>query len=173
MCVTTTLDLARAVIAARGGIAILCLTLAVVMGLSGEPASAKPPGWQEIKTPHDYKTLVQRLDQAIKANKLFAVSRASASAGAQRRGIEIPGNMVVGVYRNDFAVRMLEASVPAGIEAPIRFYLTQNSDGTATLSYRTPSALFAPYEDGGEGLKTLARELDQIFARIADRATAP
>ena len=94
------------------------------------------------------------------------VTRASASAGAAGRGVKIPGNMVVGVYRNDFAVRMLEASVPAGIEAPIRFYLTENADGTATLSYRAPSVVFAPYK-GGDKLKALAGELDGIFAKIA------
>ena len=79
--------------------------------------------------------------------------------------------MVLGVYRNDFAVRMLEASIPAGIEAPIRFYVTENADGTASLTYRTPSALFAPYQDGGEALAALAGELDGIFAAIAGQAS--
>ena len=81
--------------------------------------------------------------------------------------------MVIGVYRPDFAIRMLEASIPAGIEAPIRFYVTENQDGTATLSYKTPSAVFAPYVDGGTELKDLARELDEIFDRIARQAAAP
>jgi len=82
----------------------------------------------------------------------------------------MPDNPVVGVYHNDFAVRMLEASVPAGIEAPIRFYVTENADGTATLSYRTPSAVFAPY-DGGPALNEMARELDAKFEPIALEAT--
>ncbi len=77
------------------------------------------------------------------------VTRASATLGAKSLGTTIPGNMVVGVTRPDFAIRMLEASVPAGIEAPIRFYITENEDGTATLGYKTPSAVFAPYADGG------------------------
>ena len=76
--------------------------------------------------------------------------------------------MVIGVYRNDFAVRMLEASVPAGIEAPLRFYLTENADGTATLSYRAPSAVFKPY--GSAELDAMASKLDPIFARIAAQA---
>jgi uncharacterized protein (DUF302 family) len=81
--------------------------------------------------------------------------------------------MVVGVYRPDFAVRMLAASVPAGIEAPIRFYITENGDGTATLSYKKPSAVFAPYTDGGAALRELAAELDTLFAKIAREAAAP
>jgi hypothetical protein len=45
--------------------------------------------------------------------------------------------------------------------------VTENADGTADLSYKTPSFVFAPYEDGGEALKSLAAELDAIFAKIA------
>ncbi len=66
----------------------------------------------------------------------------------------------------------LAASIAAGIEAPIRFYVTENADRTATLSYKTPTAVFAPYSDGGEKLTEMARELDAIFAKIAKEATA-
>ncbi len=68
---------------------------------------------------------------------------------------------------------MLAASVPAGIEAPIRFYITENRDGTATLSYKTPSAVFAPYAVGGGKLEEMAKELDALFAKIAREAAGP
>jgi uncharacterized protein (DUF302 family) len=61
---------------------------------------------------------------------------------------------------------MLEASVPAGIEAPIRFYIVENADGSASLSYQMPSAVFAPY--GGADLDAMAQELDQIWQKIID-----
>ena len=54
----------------------------------------------------------------------------------------------------------------------IRFYLTENADGTATLSYKSPSFVFAPYADeGGADLAALAAELDAVFAGIAEAAT--
>ncbi len=143
----------------------------------GVPAGAAawdaPAGWSVIDTGHSYQALVDRLGKAVKANKMGLVTRASATLGAKSLGKTIPGNMVVGVYRPDFAVRMLAASVPAGIEAPIRFYITENGDGTATLSYKRPSAAFAPYTDGGAALRALAAELDTIFAKIAREAAAP
>ncbi len=143
----------------------------------GVPARAAawdaPAGWSAIDTGHSYQALIARLDAAVKANKMGLVTRASATLGAKSLGKTIPGNMVVGVYRPDFAVRMLAASVPAGIEAPIRFYITENGDGTATLSYKKPSAVFAPYADGGAALRELAAELDAIFAKIAREAAAP
>jgi uncharacterized protein (DUF302 family) len=129
-------------------------------------AASGENGMTVLPTKHSFPELVAKLDAAVQAANMGLVTRASASGGAAGRGVKIPGNMVVGVYRNDFAVRMLEASVPAGIEAPIRFYVTENTDGTATLSYRAPSVVFAPYK-GGDKLKALAKELDGIFARIA------
>lgn len=142
-----------------------------VLDLAASPAERD--GWHVHKTPHAFSDLVERLNAAVKAEKMGLVTRASASAGAKNQGYTIPGNMIVGVYRNDFARRMLEASVAAGIEAPIRFYLTEESDGTSTLSYKMPSTVFAPYmEEGGEALAALASELDGVFATIAQRAVA-
>ena len=129
------------------------------------------PGWVVHKTQHSYADLVDRLDQAVKANKMGVVSRASATVGAKKvLKQDIPGNMVVGVYHPRYAVRMLEASIPAGIEAPVRFYITENDDGTASLSYKLPTAVFAPYADGGEALKDMAAELDAVFDAIARQA---
>ncbi len=130
-------------------------------------------GWRVTATTHSFDQLWERLKTTIKANKMGLVTTASASAGAAGQGITIPGNRVVGVYRNDFARRMLEASIAAGIEAPIRFYLTENPDGTASISYKTPSYVFQPYmEEGGAELKALAEELDVIFATIYEQTAA-
>lgn len=154
---------------------ILAAACALALQPTAAPAAGwtAPPGWEVIDTPHAYQDLIERLNQAVQANEMGLVTRASATLGAKSLGKTIPGNMVVGVFHPRFAVRMLEASVPAGIEAPIRFYITENADGTATLSYKTPSAVFAPYADGGEALMELARELDAIFTRIAQDATGP
>ncbi|MEQ8653994.1 MAG: DUF302 domain-containing protein [Kiloniellales bacterium] len=130
-------------------------------------------GWRVTSTSHSFPELWERLKVAVKANKMGLVTTASASGGAAGQGITIPGNRVAGVYRNDFARRMLDASIAAGIEAPIRFYLTENADGTASLSYKTPSSVFTPYmQQGGPDLKALAEELDVIFATIFEQTAA-
>ena len=146
-----------------GSIMLMALAAAPLEAL--EAGDFPTPGYHVIDTAHGFGALVKRLNAAITGNGMFAVTRASASAGAAGRGLAIPGNMIIGVYRNDFALRMLEASIPAGIEAPLIFYVTENSDGTATLSYRAPSATFAPY--GSAALDKMAAELDTLFAKIA------
>ncbi len=153
----------------------LLLPLLLLTTAFGAQAADPAPrdGWQVVVTGYSYPELWERLKVTIKENEMGLVTTASASGGAANQGITIPGNRVVGVYRNDFARRMLDASIAAGIEAPIRFYLTENPDGTATLSYKTPSHVFAPYmEEGGPELKALAEELDQIFATIFEQTAA-
>ncbi len=144
-------------------LALTCLFL--LLGVLPVPAKADI---ETVKTTKSFGDLKQALDDAVKANEMLLVTRACASCGAAGRGIDIPGNMVVGVYRNDFALRMLGASIPAGIEAPIRFYLTENPDKTASLSYRLPSDVFAPY--GNADLDMMAKELDVIWQKIIDAA---
>lgn len=117
-----------------------------------------------MQTRHAFGELVQRLELTVERHGMTVVATASASRGAAARGVKIAGNAVVMVFRNDYAVRMLEASIPAGIEAPLRYYVTENADGTATLAWRTPSSVFAPY--GSPPLDDMARELDAVFEQI-------
>jgi uncharacterized protein (DUF302 family) len=129
------------------------------------------PGTVVLKSAHSYPVLVERLETAIGNNEMGLVARASATMGAKSLGLTIPGNQVIMVYHPKFAVRMLKAYVPAGFEAPIRYYVTENDDGTATLTYRTPSSVFGPYSNAA--IDAMAAELDLIFATIAAEATRP
>ena len=139
---------------------------------TGQAKAMSPEGWVVLKSKHSYADLVKEVNKAAKANKIGIVTRASATVGAKKvLNKKIPGNMVVGLYHPRFAVRMLEASIPAGIEAPIRVYITENTDGSADLSYKTPSHVFAPYmKEGGNKLKELAAELDSLFEKLTKQA---
>ncbi len=129
-------------------------------------------GWQVTPTSLAYDELLKALREAVEAEGMFVVTEAGPTEAAASRGVAIPGNRVLGVFRNDYAVRILRLSVPAMIEAPMRFYVTENDDGSATLSWKTPTHLLAPYVDtAGEELETVARELDILFAAIAQRVT--
>ena len=134
-----------------------------VLGAAAD-GSGPFPGTMTIKTKLGFDALVSRVEQAVADHKMGLVAQASASRGAAARGVKIPGNAVLMVFRNDYAVRMLKASVLAGIEAPLRLYVTENSDGTTSLTYRMPSAVFAPY--ASRALDEMAKELDVVFQNI-------
>jgi uncharacterized protein (DUF302 family) len=128
-------------------------------------------GWSVTQTSKTFSALVKDTRAAIKANGMIVVTQAGPTTAAKNRGITIPGNRVIGVFNNDYAVQTLATSTAAMIEAPIRMYVTENDDGTATLSYKTPTMIFAPYADeGGPTLAAIAAELDQLFAKITTDA---
>ncbi|MEM1267841.1 MAG: DUF302 domain-containing protein [Pseudomonadota bacterium] len=143
--------------------------------LTATTAAAGPlterDGWVMMPTDKTYDALLEGTLEAVAANKMGVVTQAGPTAMAAQRGFTIPGNRVIGVFRNDFAVSVIGLSTAAMIEAPIRMYVTENEDGTATLSYKTPSFVFGPYmEEGGAELEAIAAELDGIFQTIADTA---
>lgn len=153
----------------------LSITLALAF-LIALPAFAESvtsrEGWRVIPTQKSYAELLGDVRQAVGAENMGLVTDVGPTETAARRGETIPGNRVLGVFRNDFAVRIIRVSVPAMIEAPIRLYVTENPDGTATLSWKKPSHVFAPYfEGGGSELRAISAELDDIFEAIGSTAT--
>jgi uncharacterized protein (DUF302 family) len=150
--------------------------LAVTCGMSAPALASDIPereGWRVIETELAHAELLERLIAAVPEEGMGVVTQAGPTDAARERGIEIPENRVVGVFNNDFAVRILELSTAAMIEAPVRFYVTEGEDGSATLSWKEPSFVFAPYADeGGEKLTAIAGDLDERFEAIAARATA-
>lgn len=130
-------------------------------------------GWDVHSSALTHAELLSRTRTAITENGMAIVTQAGPTGAAANRGITIPGNTVIGAFNNAFAVRILALSTPAMIHAPIRLYVTENADGTATLSYIRPSHLLAPYMEASEpDLATAAAELDDIFTAIATAATA-
>ncbi len=144
--------------------ALLAAALMISPAVPAVAADYPYPGTVTVPAPHKFDTLLTRLGKAISDNGMGLVAQASASRGAGSRGVTIPGNAVLEVFRNDYAVRMLEASVPAGIEAPLRIYVIENADKSTTIIYRRPSAVFTPYDNAK--LDAMARELDPIFEKI-------
>ena len=125
-------------------------------------------GTKVIETGKPFAVYLVALEKAIRMNKMGIVARACATCGAKSIGIKIPGNRVIMIYNPHFAVRMLEASPASGIEAPLRLYITENANGSARLTYRLPSHVFAPYKVGD--LDKMANELDKTVAAIVKMA---
>lgn len=155
--------------------AALSIVLAAPVSVMAQDYSDMEPreGFEVIATDLEYADLLVRLKAAVPEAGMGLVTEAGPTEAAAGRGVTIPGNRVIGVFNNDFAVRILAVSTAAMIEAPIRFYVTENADGTATLSWKPPSLVLAPYEaEGGAELAEIAAALDEKFDEIATAATA-
>ncbi len=143
--------------------------VAVTAALGVSPALAQD-GRITAVSRAPFPKVAQALEKAVAEHKMALVCHANAQKGAAGRGVTIRGNQVLMVFRNDIAVRLLAADPQAGFEAPIRIYVYENADGTATVSYVPPSAVFAPYKH--PEVKAVAAELDPIFKAIVDTALA-
>ena len=148
----------------RGMIRLLLLLTPLLLAAAPEGLVVRP-------SPYDFATLVDRTKDAVAAGGLVVVGEASASRVASGRGVSIPGDAVLMVFNNVFAVRMLAASQAAGVEAPLHLHIMQTQDGHAAVGYRLPSSVFRPY--GSPALDALAAELDGVFAGIAAAAVRP
>ncbi|OIQ45222.1 MAG: hypothetical protein BM558_04820 [Roseobacter sp. MedPE-SW] len=157
------------------------VSLAVTLGFILAPFSLAHPawavemskreGWMIFESQKPYEQLLRDLRAAVKAEGLVVVTQAGPTKAAAARGISIPGNRVVGVFNNDYAVRVLALSAAAMIEAPIRFYVTEVDATHTHLAYKRPSFVFSPYVDEGGGqLVRISAELDRRFAAIAEVA---
>lgn len=150
-----------------------CFKMLALTGLlfAAVPAHSETvAGYRIVHSKSPFAQLEEKLKAAIAKNKMNPVNRASASDGAKGRGVTIRGDAVIGVFRNDFAVRMLEANIDAGIEAPVRLHLVEEADGTSSIRYYLPSAVFGHYD--GDAIKALGKELDGIFEQIVKDAAA-
>ena len=143
--------------------------VAVTAALGVSPALAQD-GRITAVSRAPFPKVAEALEKAVAGHKMALVCHANAQKGAAGRGVTIRGNQVLMVFRNDIAVRLLAADPQAGFEAPIRIYVYENADGTATVSYVPPSAVFAPYKH--PEVKAVAAELDPIFKAIVDTALA-
>lgn len=144
-------------------ILVCCLGLLLALPARAEN-SAPYSGMRTVETGQAFAAYVDSLKKAIRGNRMGVVAHACATCGAKAIGVTIPGNHVVMIFHPRFAVRMLKASAAAGIEAPLRLYLTEKSDGTARLTYRLASHTFGAYQV--PALDEMAKELDGIIAKI-------
>ena len=140
----------------------------LMVTLMAWPVKAENPtpysGTKVIETGQPFGAFIEKLTAAIKANKMGIVGNACATCGAKNIGVTIPGNRVIMIFNPHFAVRMLKAREAAGIEAPVRLYVTEQPNGKARLTYRMPSHLFGAYKV--PALDEMGKELDVIIARI-------
>ena len=154
----------------RGGFAFVVAGL-IAGAIASLPATVgAEEGRITLNSTAPFVRVAEALERAVTEEKMGLVCHANAQRAAAGRGVTIKGNQVLMVFRNDFAVRLLAADPADGFEAPIRIYVYENADGTATISYLPPSVVFAPYRH--PEVQAVARELDGIFKAIVDRGLA-
>ena len=103
------------------------------------------------------------LQQAILGFPMGLVAHINGQANAAKRGVIVPADQILEVFRPDFAVRVWQADKTAGIDIPLRIHVYEQG-GKTHVAYRTPTEVFARYENAQ--LNEIAAELETIFKKI-------
>ena len=105
----------------------------------------------------------EKLIAAIAAYPMGLVAHANGQANCAKKGIEVPADQVLEVFRPDFAVKVWKAEKAAGIDIPLRIHLYE-ADGRTWIAYRPAVEVFKPYAN--PQLDVLGSELDLIFNQL-------
>ncbi|WP_413438059.1 DUF302 domain-containing protein [Sulfuriferula sp. GW1] len=111
----------------------------------------------------DVDTTTAKLTEAILAVPMGLVAHINGQANAAKRGLTVPSDQILEVFRPDFAVRVWQADKRAGIDIPLRIHVYE-ADGKTWVAMRSPGAVFAPYNNAL--LDQIAAELQPIFDKI-------
>lgn len=105
----------------------------------------------------------EKLVAAIAAYPMGLVAHANGQANCAKKGISVPADQVLEVFRPDYAVKVWAADKTAGIDIPLRIHLYE-AGGQTWVAHRPATEIFKPYVN--PQLDVLGGELDVIFNQL-------
>jgi len=107
--------------------------------------------------------VAEKLIAAVNAYPMGLVAHANGQANCAKKGISVPADQVLEVFRPDYAVKVWAAEKAAGIDIPLRIHLYE-AGGKTWVAYRPAAEVFKPYVN--PQLDVLGGELDVIFNQL-------
>lgn len=104
-----------------------------------------------------------KLLAAITAYPMGLVAHINGQANCAKKGISVPADQILEVFRPDYAVKVWTAEKAAGIDIPLRIHLYE-AGGRTWVAHRPASTVFQPYAN--PQLDALGSELDTIFNQL-------
>lgn len=105
----------------------------------------------------------EKLLAAVAAYPMGLIAHANGQANCAKKGMTVPADQVLEIFRPDYAVKVWTADKAAGIDIPLRIHLYE-ADGRNWVAYRPAADVFKPYANAQ--LDALAVELDAIFTQL-------
>jgi uncharacterized protein (DUF302 family) len=111
----------------------------------------------------DADTAAAKLTAAAQAVPMGVLAHLNGQANCAKKGINVPADQILEIFRPDFAIRVWKAHKPAGIDIPLRIHL-YDMEAKTMVSFRTAKEVFAPYAK--PELDAIAADIDTLFAGI-------
>ena len=111
-----------------------------------------------------FSEVIETLISSIEESGMVLVADIDVQKNARMKGMEISGNRILEVFRPDYAVKVWEMEIEAGVDIPIRIHVHEEEDGRVSARYRTPLEVFCRYDN--DALTTFGAEIDPVFEEI-------
>lgn len=114
-----------------------------------------------------YTQAVGKIEAAIKGARLVVVGEPNYQMMQRMVGRERKGAKAFFIFRPDLGTPIFDNDPNAAMEVPLKILLMERPDGKTAIRYKKPSSILADYK----GLSDLAKQLDDIMAKIAEAGT--
>lgn len=141
---------------------VMGLLIATLIGSAKFAAAAEDVVQTTVNGPFD--TVVTNLKREITAHKLVIVKEVPYQQMLAMVGVNADSIIGFEIFHPRYGKVLYQEDVSAFMDVPLRILVRLSSDNVI-LTYRKPSAVFAPYS----GLGDLGQELDQVFSAIVER----
>jgi uncharacterized protein (DUF302 family) len=122
-------------------------------------------GLTTLRSSHDAKDTMNRLEAAVKAKGLTVFARIDHAAGAAAVGLSLRPTELLIFGNAKGGTPLMQSVQTIGIDLPLRALVWQDASGTTWLSYNDPSWLAARHGLGdadGAAVKAIAGALDAV-----------
>lgn len=110
--------------------------------------------------------VVEALASGVEESGMLLVADIDVQKNAAKRGLEIGGNRILEIFRPDYAIKVWEMEIEAGVDIPIRVHVHEDDEGRVTARYCPPSEVLSRH--GNDELTDFGAELDPVFEGIID-----
>lgn len=111
-----------------------------------------------------FDEVVAALISGIEESGMLLVADIDVRKNAAKRGMSLTGNRILEVFRPDYAARVWEMEIEAGVDIPIRIHVHEDGAGAVTARYRSPLEVLSGH--GNDELTLFAAELEPVFEKI-------
>jgi uncharacterized protein (DUF302 family) len=117
------------------------LTTSIALFLAALAPAYAADGLTAVKSPHDVKATIDRLEAAAKARNLVVFLRVDHAAGAQKIGRTLRPTELIVFGNPQGGTPFMECAQSAGIDLPLKALAWQDASGQVWLGYNDPEYL--------------------------------
>jgi uncharacterized protein (DUF302 family) len=127
-------------------------------------------GLVEVKSAHDVKETVARLEAALARANVTVAAKIDHAAAAAKVGEQLPPTVLLVFGNPKLGTPLMRCAPTAGIDLPLKALVRDDGKGHVTLTYSDPAWIAARH--GAKGCDEVVKKMGGALRTFAEAATA-